>query len=694
MAGKKYKSQQNELPFDINNSSYTDGLKRIDKTLTEYLRSHYAIDLNTKPAPDTAPRIFLYEDGKLVSPWEKNMTPYDLALETTKGKVFLFPPEKKEPVQLQGTMSYSNISLGVSDPLKAGVLHPVAPEDLPREPRHKPAPKWYHRLFKFWGNNRRICREYDIYRRQHAKWENDVAKALKETEDKFREQDKVAGLVAEQYAPQREQVLEAERQITEQLEREKAMAALKIELKVVDRKLFRTREAEEVAENVFARDPKPRDEWAKKSYDDIGKYELSDFQKLTKSDIDLAQIKLGDKAMTERGFASLVLFGTLEPENAVSVYRNSAGNPEALLDAFEKEGYTREDGKEFLLRSNCNNFTVSVLDGDGRFSNTFEHTVNPGRKKAEEALKAYPQDKSKLADILSRAVEIVGMKVATETCNYDSGPSGYYAMSKMSEELLTLAEQDPELMKLAKETYDKREKSFCERSNKMFNKSNEKLKIETVSFENRIKTIKSFNRFAEIERKGLEAEKALLEAEINGTPLSSDQRKAYTKDALKCNLIAGLYNEHLSTAKAPGENNGLNTGFIALDKYCNDLSQRAVMPALAGGGSTLPSNMPAILRTGVEAYLVPKPPIISLVADPEQLSQLDREVENLMDYKQLDKLSLTELNNALKPRSALTGLGLMEEFSKANPKPQKDGPAEDLTASKTAEKNVRVQAVP
>ena len=59
-----------------------------------------------------------------------------------------------------------------SEPLRPitddGKIHQL---ELPEEPERKPAPKWYHTWFKFWGDNRRICEEYEAAEEKHREWE-------------------------------------------------------------------------------------------------------------------------------------------------------------------------------------------------------------------------------------------------------------------------------------------------------------------------------------------------------------------------------------------------------------------------------------------------------------------------------------------------------------------------------------------
>ena len=674
MQGVKYKAQTNQLPFDPVASEYA--VRNSGEKMSRVLRD-IGIDMTKEvtegPVPGTAPRIFLFEDGKLVTPKEKGMDYQDLAFAATMGKVFVYPDGEKDPVQLQGEVTVNSFRFHPSQPIRKQ-MDLMLDQTFPPEPAAKPQPKWYHRLFRFLGGNRRIVNEYEQSLRDHAKWEADCEKLVKETGNDMKEATKIAGLVDEAYTPLRtEQTLSAEREQIRLREIEKKKAALAGEIDTLDLKLKDHALPVQYAENIYAPNPKPRKDWLGKIYTE------KNFNKLKAVDYDPAQTKIGGQGVTEREFAALAMFGTFTTEIALQTHKQTVADPQPLLNGLAQEGFTLEDSKEVMIGTTFGGASIDLMSGDSRMDRYFECAVNPGRECAAEALKAYPGDKTKLAEILSRAVEHTGGSAGTVDLIRNGGPMGLTGLGKLCGEMIDLMKRDPELEKLAKEAYEKREKGFCER--------NKKLGFKFRSWESQIKSIRALNKLNVLDEQGLKAQKALLEAEQKGTQLTPEQKKAYVKDALKANIATNTYRNQKQETTKRDRDTGKNKDLLTVVEYSDDLKKRTGKPddqgvsSANGNSSSLPSTLDTVFQTGVEYRVMQKPQAMLDVDDPQQMDALDKEIERMIEKNGIDRKPLEELNHGLGKNGAYQGDNAMELLAQSNVPPTVNhtAPVKDLT---------------
>ncbi len=168
MEGTKYQSRMDKPRF----TPSPRALETVDQLLIMMLNRDCGINteytLKNGPAPGSAPRIFLFEDGKFVRPDEKGMTTRDLVNASMLGKVFVYPQGQKYPLQLQARADEERFFFDFSEPVTPDVV-----AEMPEEPEVTRQPRWYHRLFKFWGGNRKLCDDYDKSLRDHAQWKTD-----------------------------------------------------------------------------------------------------------------------------------------------------------------------------------------------------------------------------------------------------------------------------------------------------------------------------------------------------------------------------------------------------------------------------------------------------------------------------------------------------------------------------------------
>ena len=97
---------------------------------------------------------------------------------------------------------------------------------------------------------------------------------------------------------------------------------------------------------------------------------------------------------------------------------------------------------------------------------------------------------------------------------------------------------------------------------------------------------------------------------------------------------------------------GLNTGRVALFNYYKAL-QREVDEAddeeelgnavSTGGGNSLPARAPAIIKSGLDGRFTEVNPVLRLVNDPEQMKQLEDNVQKIIEQDKLEKLDTEDL---------------------------------------------------
>lgn len=639
MEGTKYKSRVDKAPF----TPTPQALETVDQLLEMMLKRDCGINtaytLKNGPAPGSAPRIFVFEDGKFVRPDEKGMTTRDLVNASMLGNVFVYPQGQKYPMQLQARADEDRFYFDFSEPVTPDVI-----AEIPEEPKITRQPRWYHRLFKFWGGNRKICDDYDKSTRDHAKWETDCENLRENPPASVLEARALAAQVDTVYTPLRtEQVLKFEER------------SLAIETALVDvnHEVELYADPAQPVENIFARKPKPDQKLIK-----TGFYSEEEFKTLKEVDVDLEKVKIGEKSVTEREFSALAMFATLDPEIATQSHIATVGDAKRVFEDFRKEGYSVEEAKSCISGSNSNRTSIDLMNGDRRTTMTYANRVNPAREKAAEALKAYPGNKKQLAEILSRAVEYTGTSSGGTTIT-GTEAQGSQGLSQLCGEMLDLAKRDPELERLAKESFEAREKAFHER--------HPDVPFKPRKWEDNVKAVRAHIALTNQVKKGYAARKALLEAERDGVKLTPEQKKGYMKDVLKTNIVVTQYElQKLNTRDSKN-----NPDYAKCVEYTEGLRKKYADPksigiGAAGGGSTVPSDMSTILMAGMLSRSLQKPQAMLAMGDPKQVAALDREVENLMEKEGIGEKSLAELNRGLEKEGSYAGDNAVELLHKSN----------------------------
>ena len=633
------------------------------------------------PLRNGVPSVFLMKDGKVTTLEENGiwMTKKEgdavdgnpeFAKAVLRGEVFVYPAGERHPVQLQvkdTSAQLGQFTVECSGPLKPGEA------TLAPEPTVTRQPRWYHRAFKFWGNNRKICTDYETSKAAHDKWKaiaNEAEANAKAIEEKFGA--KRTGEVRNAELTDAFRVVDAKRVQKNQ-----------IALNVAEKNMNKLERGIGNVMELYAAKPVFKEEYTtpeKKLYTK----EL--FQKLDSTDLDPGTVKIGGNGVSEREFATLAMFGSLDPKLSVQVQqKNALDKPGPMLDSLQKEGYSEEMSRRIVGSIIGTASTVDVFTGDSRIQSYFDNAINGGRKNAADALKAYPQDKSKLAEILANGLVFTG-ELLGSTSNTATQHVGSKGMAQLSKEMLDMMERDPELKQLTKEQFEKTEKSICGELNQQIEKyTDRKNVLKPKSFDDTVKLIDNFRKLSDLEQKGLEAEHKLAAAQAREVDLLPEDKMACVKDILKSNMVCSLYEQerldrgHLDTKwhtvlpdgtiprKQP--NGQVNYKYEVEGKHNSTrFAQHLYTKALEERGPHIGIDP----ETGLQDYIDPdlpreqwvdkgvpvaihcmearfteKAPTVSRMGNPAQMAELDRQAEQIIKQDGLDKLSLEELNQKL-----------------------------------------------
>ena len=632
------------------------------------------------PLRNGVPTVFMVKNGKVTTLEENGiwMTQKtqgagitgnpEFAKAVMRGEVFVYPAGERHPVQLQAKDNPEHVnSLDVT----CSGLQKPGEATLEPEPAVTRQPRWYHRAFKFWGNNRKICTDYETSKAAHDKWAAVAREAeanAKAIEEKFgakRTQDVRNAELTDAFRAADAKRVEAN---------QRALNISEKEMNALDRGIGNVME-------LYAAKPVFKEEYTKPGN---RLYTREDFDKLDSTDLDPGTVKIGGKGVSQREFATLAMFGSLDPELSVEVQqKNAVDKPGPILDSLQKEGYSEEMSKRMVGAVIGTASTVDVFTGDDRIHGYFDTAINGGRQNAADALKAYPQDKTKLARILANGLVYTGELVGV-TSGIEKQYVGSKGMAQLSKEMLDMMERDPELKDLTKKEFKQTEEKICRELNqqiKKYDPSKENV-LKPKSFDDTVKLIDNFTKLNDLEQKGLEAKHKLLQAQARDVDLLPEDKMACVKDILKSNMAHSLYEQELKARgkletdyqvknpdgshpdklpngadnpKVPVEGKHNGTRF-AQDAYIKTLEQRAphfewdpeirsydfVDPDLPKD-QWVDKGVMMVLNC-LDNRFTEKPPTVGRMGQPQQMAQLDRQAEEIIKQDGLDKLSLEEIN--------------------------------------------------
>ena len=653
------------VPYAVQRTTYTQAEREKDDY---YTMAHSLVDMEpvlrslgifvnsrrpVMPTNDGEPLIFMVKDGKAMTLEEGNVKfgARDFGEAMKMGQIFAFPAGSREAVQLRFSSE--------NPPVKAGYskLTDFPKFEQPPELTHPQEPRWYHRLFRF-GNNARICEAYDAEQQRIREWEAKTKAAKAQAE----EMGNAIMAIEQRFGATRSQDV-LDRELADWREAEEQTVRAKLESTVRAKqnasKLVET--YVEVVDNMYAAKPQVQEKFVKDNLDGttnekvvVAAYDRETFGRFTDADIDPEKVQLGGKPLTEKDFATVALYAAHDPEVAYLNQKNAVNDPEPIIADFAKEGVNREDAMEALLCSNCTAYSIDILNGEKRIQH-YVGAINEGRKRAAEALKAYPGDKTKLAEIFSRAVAHTGAPMGVLS---NTGSEGY---ARMGVRAIELMDRDPELRRMAKERYDKRTSGLAQRHGQLF---------RFVSFEDQIKAIRGQNEFSAIQQRGAEGELTLAKANLNrdGVPLTPEERQKAVRDVLKAKHTRAVFTQQRRNADRAA-NRSEEAG--RFEDYTMDLLSRypdAMTPkglARKGAGSTLPGTMPTIVLGGVRDGMADKCEIVFDMTNPKWSAALDQTLDQIIKEDGLVKLSEAELLEKLENAKAYQGEQLIQRAADA-----------------------------
>lgn len=594
----------------------------------------------TTPMSADAPRIFAVKDGKAVTLEEGGMKIDSPAFieALMKGQIFAYPNGGTAPVQLRASavqtkdMPEPDFRVQITDPLT-----PDPRDSLRPEPAAKPAPRWYHRMFSFIPSNRRRIDEYEQYREDHAAWEQEKQRLQEEYEASANKDEiDVNNAAKEKFGAKRDEAsLEADKVMQNQVDRRMdARAADSLE----DSHIKGVESGIDLMVSLYGTEPEFHKEWAKKfEMDARGYYTEEHFKTLTSSSLNPAKVMIGDEGLTEREFATIAMFAATNEETSLEQQKISVGDPSGSIATLQAAGYTEAQAQRLVADANNTSFTVDILHRDNRMWRSFP-AVNSGRDLATKALAVYPVNKEPLAEIMGRAVEQGGMQAGT------SMDKGVTAAAKLAGEMLEVMKRDPELMQMAKKSFERRERAFTENT-----------RIPAKKWDDLVKNIQNKAKFEEVRQKGFEGQIALIRARAQGKELSPEQKRGYVRDILAGNMVEALRkNQEMQSRNEParGEKQPLNYQSM-LDEFNRLMTFTAGDRGLGatGSGSSMASSAPTCLTSALTQRVIKTPDVLTTVTKPAEMEKMMKTVDKIIDADKLGDKSVDELiNTVINPR--------------------------------------------
>ena len=590
--------------------------------------------------------------------------------EAEKGNVFVYPAGAEKPVQLQAYPTGPKNT----DLAKFGVTDPVEPEQLPQVP----VPK-----MGFWRNVARVLtfglaylgRARAIARAQRANAANGelVRNAVQQRH-----------LTGHKERDERDALIQKRAERALQAERNKDLkdANLAVEVKNIglDQHISILRPEPEFRTNLekpMTADGKPMNgkwgiytknhfkdltvfapnaeelaaqqeqEFQKLSPEEQGKFKRVEYVKFDKNSIKPD----GVNPLTDEEFAAVAMFTCWKPEHAIKEYERGNDYDPTLREALKECGYNQEQVDK-ITTINCRSMATTDnfyyvagqggRDGEGE---KFSYYVNPARKEAAEAFKAYANgDKKPLAALIANGINTA----SDEFHDLQSNRLGYntYGALMAAEGLFSLMEKDPDLKNIA-------------------------LNLDKGKMEpDRLKFMEGMRKVNELENGDREAMKTIATARANKTELSEEQKK----DCAKKIIISRLAMQQIS--------NNYLTNVKPLDKD-NSVWQQKAKPVMKPELYTMPKNQwPKPEKgtiyynsiqnvvSGMHRLYAPMPQIGKQLAEPAEVQKLEQLAEKIVEQENLKNLSTDQLFSALNAGNGT--LKLTDAMNRVvNPEPQR-----------------------
>ena len=186
---------------------------------------------------------------------------------------------------------------------------------------------------------------------------------------------------------------------------------------------------------------------------------------------------------------------------------------------------------------------------------------------------------------------------------------------------------------------------------------------------------------------------AMATAGVNGVELTKDQKRVYLRDMLKGQLISGIFNEQIKQRRDSLQANPTNGRFLKLGQFANasmeneqkrvyQEKEKALLQEIEnykvqgmdeqldekkeeleefrtlgyqamkvdrtvsfGKGSSMPADMGSLLSSGLGGYFIRRPPVMGILHNEQDMAQVDRVVEQIIDHDHLDQQDMEDLTH-------------------------------------------------
>ena len=340
-------------------------------------------------------------------------------------------------------------------------------------------------------------------------------------------------------------------------------------------------------------------------------------------EFDLNGIKLGpdSKPLTNEEFAGVAMFACWQPKLAMEEYRHGNDYDPTLRQALKNCGIP-EDKLGVILTSNCRSMATTDNFRDiGRDSEgvKFSYYVNPGRKEAAEAFKAYQAgSKEPLAALIANGVN----RAAESFADIKSNRFGYnsYGTILASNQLLSLLDKDPALKELA-----------------------QKQGMEPE----RLETMKGMKKLNELETADRQNEKKLAEATAKHQELSKEEKRVCAKKILMSRLAMLQLKHHYE--KVISDPNGPTEKLIQSIKVdsSNDHMKLPMEQWPLPEPGSIHWNGQQVMIAGIQAAYGSMPQIALDLAKPNGVDKLEQLADKILEQQKLAELPTAELCESL-----------------------------------------------
>ena len=509
------------------------------------------------------------------------------------GNVFAYPAEADDPVQLQ-------VGLTEQDSPVLGVSKPVTAETMP------PAPKHERSLWQ------RFASWFGFYKKE-TNMELNQAQEQKKLADKLEIMQKVRKVNKKDAEAEEKRQVEAERAEKEKQAKLQKLAAARDVTKKGMRQMA----------DVFHPQPRfdPNIEKKERKEGLYTKKQFSDLKVYKKTEIDLEQIRLGEKGkpLTDEEFAAVAAAALWDPKNAMRGYNQM--NPDRHGEkSLEGMGFSKEEAPRLLTARNRSWWTTDLFivpprDNEGSY---FKDVTNYGRKDAVEAFQAYQKgDKSKLAGLIAEGVNSAADDVKME--EGDQTPQMRGAI-EIGAKLADLMKKDPELKELALQQGMKKEN---------------------------LKIAEGMKEFSKLSQEARNAEYEIAKAKLEGRELSGEEKAKYAKAMVMSRLaLSRLAVDNAKESPEAEEKmtvmamNSQPASKLDLDKWNKDPSKRPAPPK----GKMWMDTMQACAGSVYKLYR-PAPASLGQLSSKKGMQALEQVADEIVRQEGLAEKSTDWLAN-------------------------------------------------